>query len=252
MSQAGQFSHAPLEEVAFEISFFPKLKIVEKLADFQDRLATTYPQLGEEYAFRSPDAGRDSGIIDTMKKRFSLTNPEGTRAVRLSIISLNVVERKYESFNRLKDEIIQIWNWFCDTVKDIKAQRIGLRYINRLRIPLPCDLTKLQDITRLYFAPSRFENEEEIHVINQEATVKRKDTLLTIRSGILGVETDLQANNKQQLIYLLDYDSSFQLKGETVTSLDQKLDLLHDTVESQFLNDVLPSYKEYMETGQWK
>jgi hypothetical protein len=104
----------------------------------------------------------------------------------------------------------------------------------------------------LYFDHNRFEEEDEIHVISQEARVKRKDTLLTVRSGILGVEVDLQSGQKQQLVYLLDYDCALQFAAEPVTDLKQVLDKLHGTIEQQFLSDVLLPTKEFMETGKWE
>ena len=122
---------------------------------------------------------------------------------------------------------------------------MGLRYINKLKIPLndgPVDISKF---TKPYYDTEMLRSSE-IRAVHVEARITRKGKSLTIRSGIQGEST----NQERFLVYLLDYDC--YRGGENIKQEMRKLlSTLHSTIEKQFLADVEKSYKDYMIKGTW-
>jgi len=244
MTDGKTYSHPPLIEVAFEISFLPKIKVFSQISEFQDKIADAFPIIGE--GLPVTPFGKNEEIDKSLGRMLLFENELRTKLLRIKINSFNFVEKKYISFNHFQTECLDLWDKFCTNIGTFAVRRIGLRYINTLTFPLTDNIEGIKLFTKPYFDIKAF-TEDKIGSISIEARVKRKDKNLTIRSGIIGVnkETGL-------MDYLLDYDC-YQI-GDKIFDGDLKkyIDNYHSTIEEQFLSDIEEIYLIYMETGEWK
>lgn len=239
-----KFNYPPLKEVAYEVIFQPKLKIIEKLADFQDAIAGEYPHIGEEQLVPFPMPAQP--LSNNIRQRYVFENLERTRIIRVAIDRFNIVEKNYDSFISFSKELRKLWGVFIKEMGDIKAKRIGLRYINELKIPYSKGNANICKYVKPYYNEKMFKGQNIIGM-NIEARVQEHDESMTIRSGILRDET---IDSNRYLIYSLDYDCYQQ--GEKLPGNPTKqLKKYHDLIENRFLSDIEPSYKTYIETGDW-
>src|SRR5437588_5977100 len=83
--------HPPLSEVVFEINF-PRLFAVEnRIADYQQRVLSMYPESGDEFVLYLPPAvafgkaPKPEGNL-TPVRSFVFRNPQHSRIVRVSVV----------------------------------------------------------------------------------------------------------------------------------------------------------------------
>lgn len=246
MPKTKRFAYPPLEEVAFEITFLPKLKVIDKVSDFQDKIARSYPHISVEQLLPAIGPMEMQELKDRAALRYNFENAEKTSLLRVSVRNFNYVDKKYDSFAVFSKNVTDLWNKFKREMGPPAATRAGLRYINRLRIPLGDSAAKVSEFTKTYY-DSTMLPPSEIRTVKVEARIKRKGKLLTIRSGILGEDS---TDEGRFLVYLLDYDC-YQECDNGNLELNKLLKSLHSVIEAQFLADVEKPYKEFMDRGTW-
>lgn len=246
MPKLKKYAFPPLEEVAFEITFLPKLKVIDKISDFQDTIARSYPHISIEELFTTIGPMEVQQLKDRAALRYTFENAEKTSVLRVSVRNFNYVDKKYDSFAVFAKDVLDLWDKFTTEMGPPVATRAGLRYINKLKIPAGESPVRVSDFTKPYY-DSEMLSPSEISSVKVEARIERKGKLLTIRSGILGEES---TDKGRFLVYLLDYDC-YQECGSEVLDLNELLEPLHSVIEAQFLADVEKPYKEYMEKGDW-
>lgn len=235
MVQSEKFKCPLLSEVAFQISFHPKLKVNDSISRFQEELVDSYPRLERE-----PIPLDESNILYTFNTR------TGERFVRIAINNFNLVEKKYESFKSFSAETMRLWNLFVEHIGKVAIERIGLRYVNRLYLPFTKG-SKTSDFINNYYSEEKLIIEE-LQLLKQESLVFRKDRYLTIRAGIAG---KIIKDKKQHIVYILDYDC-FRNEDQVSNDISKHLDELHKTIEEQFLSDVGERVLSYMRSGTWE
>ncbi len=246
MPKTKKFAYPPLEEVAFEITFLPKLKVIDRISDFQDKIARSYPHVSVEQLMARIGPMGMQELKDRAALRYSFENSDRTSLLRVSVQSFNYVDKSYDSFNVFSKNVTDLWAKFEKEMGRPTAIRVGLRYINKLRIPLSGRVAKVSEFTKPYY-DSTMLPPSEIRTVNVEARVKRKGKLLTIRSGIQGEDS---TDDGRFLVYLLDYDC-YQESDNIKLELNKLLNSLHSVIEAQFLADVEKPYKKFMDRGSW-
>lgn len=246
MPRTKKFAYPPLEEVAFEVTFLPKLKVIDRLPDFQDKIARAYPHVSVEELLAAIGPMPMQELKDRSALRYSFENAEKTSLLRVSVRNFNYVDKKYDSFAVFSKNVTDLWAKFEKEMGRPTAIRVGLRYINKLRIPLSGKVAKVSEFTKPYY-DSTMLPPSEIRTVNVEARVKRKGELLTIRSGIQGEDS---TDDGRFLIYLLDYDCYLE-SDHIRLELKKVLSSLHSVIEARFLADVEKPYKEFMDRGTW-
>jgi uncharacterized protein (TIGR04255 family) len=234
------FKYAPLSEVAFEISFLPKLKIVDEIANFQDAISKEYPGI------EMHEQLRPSG--DTLESKyrqvFQFQAPDKKRFVRVAATSFNLVDTSYVSFQNYSAEVMRLWSIFKKCSGTVRETRIGLRYVNKLKIPVSKSSLEIVKYVHPYFDQEKFQGWD-LGIIRQEARSRRSNVGLTVRSGIAGY-----AEDGTVALYILDYDC--YCEKDTITGgVRSHLNRFHTTIEKQFLDDVKEPYLAYMRTGNW-
>jgi len=94
------------------------VKVMFELSDKGSVPASTAPENGPDgYLFRSP---KENKIVQT----------------RLDGFTFNKL-RPYENWDVFRSEAHKLWELFCKITKTSRVEKIALRYINRIEIPMP-------------------------------------------------------------------------------------------------------------------
>lgn len=239
MAKNEQFAFPPLVEVAFEITFAPRLKVREKLSDFQDKIVKDYPSFEAELP---PITG--ASLPENLQERYKFQTTSAKRFIRVAIDRFNIVEQQYASFQSFSGEVLKKWGILDQLIGPITPTRIGLRYVNKLLIRSRKDSFNLNKYVKPYHDTGKFEDDD-VASVRQEARILRDGCHLSIRSGIAGYE-----EQPSSLVYILDYDC--YREGEEIRgTIQAQLKKLHSIIETQFLNDLKDPYIKYMRTGKW-
>lgn len=253
-SKAGSrpLKHAPLVQVAFEVNFPNSFAVETGIAAYQQRIGGLYPHSSAEYIVRLPSAvafgkppQQQSGSELTPMRSFVFRNATGSRTVRVSVVNFTLLVTDYLHFDEYVSSLAATFGPAIEIFQLHKVERIGLRYINQIPIPMdgprqygkyvrsPLNADALSGNTL-----SNFLTEV---VLDLGGTKK-----LTIRSGLLP-----QQGDKSDQMYLLDFDcyslgGSVPLPGDNLKKL---LEQYHDGIESEFIKAVTDKYWKYMAEG---
>lgn len=234
MDQSEKFKYPNLSEVAFQVSFHPKLKVNDCISSFQEDIVGTYPNLV-----------REANAMDAPNMMYVFNTRTASRFVRIAINNFNLVEKEYKSFESFSGEALKLWNIFIGRIGEVAIERIGLRYVNRLSLPFAKG-AKTSDFINNYYSEEKLEIDE-LQLLKQESLVFRKDRFLTIRAGIAG---KIMKDNTEHIVYILDYDC-FRNEDQVSNDISKHLSDLHQTIEIQFLSDVGDRVLSYMRSGKW-
>src|SRR4030067_3582542 len=132
-TQGKTFKHPPLKQVAFEINFDIVLKIEQQIALYQDMIRTRLPIYDPEVEVSTvPEVFKP----DLGKKYFVFRNKEKTKTLRASSSNFNYIVDDYSNFASYINDVISYSTDFCKTYEITTFNRMGLRYINNLDIPM--------------------------------------------------------------------------------------------------------------------
>lgn len=243
--------HPPLSEVAFEISFPRQFLVENKIAEYQKEVEKDYPHSSDEFIVRLPPvvafgkAPRQDTSGLTPVRSFVFQNPDGSRKIKLSVVNLNFLVTNYKDFEDYKNALLPVLSSGFKIFQLNRVERIGLRYINKISVPIECGVHGYQDYVRSAIDLSPFTDKQLIHFLTEvrlEVGTQRK---FTVRGGLVPADSD--APNR---IYLLDLDCYSE---EAVTAIEQDLPTMleefHDLIEAQFIQSVTEKYRNYMEKG---
>jgi uncharacterized protein (TIGR04255 family) len=139
-----QFKNPPIQEALLDIqvTLSPDLKL-ETLKGFHEGLETRFPEMQErvswEQGFQIAGAGETQAIR-------SSRSVDGYLFVSKSEGKVVQARRDGFTFNKLKpysnwetfnSEARELWGRYVSLVHPISVQRIALRYLNRISLPLP-------------------------------------------------------------------------------------------------------------------
>lgn len=127
------FANAPLAYVACEVRFplAPSLTGEESLTSFATAFADTLPI--PEVASFVPSPEMDAGDGPERQLRF-LDKPR-TASVAVTRRSVSVEATHYEGWDSFKPRVLQAIEATTEIARIVGVERIGLRYINEIRVP---------------------------------------------------------------------------------------------------------------------
>jgi len=226
------FPNPPLVEVAFEVRFAPLLKVERQLPEFQEHIASEYPMLGEEQR-----------KVDNQKvKSFEFKTTDQGKTIRISLRSFSFLSQKYEKFERYKEELTGHLESFCDSVGVKKVTRVGLRYINNIRLSAQNGSYPVSKFVRPLIDTERIDLESLLN-LQMQVTLQLELNQFSIRTGLFPLPTE--TSDVPSAIYLLDYDC-YVLRESDLSEITDLLDQFHDHIQRQFLQDLTPTYIEIM------
>ncbi len=138
------FPNAPIIEAILDIRVIlaPGVSI-EVFDGFYETIKPKYPLRKNKMHFEAsfnlgPKGALVEKKIDTLEG-YLFDSKEGRIVqARLNGFTLNKL-RPYQNWASMKQEAKELWNLYWSITKPLKISRIGLRFINRIEIPLPID-----------------------------------------------------------------------------------------------------------------
>lgn len=154
------FPNAPITEALLDIrAVLPQEVDLKKLLAFHDSIKEIFPEKQERVSFEagfqiSPEGAT---VFPTSKKPdgyfFRSSNENKIVQVRLDGFTFNKL-KPYGKWEVFRDEARELWKLYCQTTNPVKITRLGLRYINRIEIPLPISDFKEYILTTPEIAPN--------------------------------------------------------------------------------------------------
>lgn len=237
----------PLREVAFEINFAPHLRVEDKIADFQDEIKADFPNYVPEIVLRLPVGAplpsrrREEQPVQPIKTHTFVTL-DGQRTLKVSTVNLNLLVLNYLHFDDYLSSASKGLNAALDKFQLREIFRIGLRYINFIKVQRVDGYFNFKKYVRPFLTDEIEKNTDTFLVEVSELHESKK---LTIRTGLPEFSADSEGRD-----YLLDFDC-FSDRKQTLGPIGPILTDFHDTIEQRFHKAVTEGYLNYMRTGQW-
>ena len=233
------FLRHPIQSVACEVRFAPKLGLLTKIDEIQEYLASSYAEVGREEL-----TSQNAPTVIT----YVFSNTAIGRAVKVTEDKFAVVTTNYVSYEEFIGEVTRLIVWIVKSFKINDFTRVGLRYVNSIRVPSVGGKFSLTDYVRPYVNLKAF-GAVMPGGFGCEVATRNKDCTLVVRSLF-------HQQSLEEAVYLLDYDAFMGDKnngGEStvsVRSIGAVLDVLHHSIQLEFLNHITEHFKEMMRSTQ--
>lgn len=137
-----RFRNAPIVEALLDIhvSFSSPINL-DQLARFHEPIRDRYPIRQEQVLWEMQFAGQGGAIQQAVKSQprgLMFKSEDGRRIVqaRRDGFTFNWL-KPYDRWEALRDESRPLWEHYVEMFHPARITRLGLRYINRLELPLP-------------------------------------------------------------------------------------------------------------------
>jgi len=137
-----RFPNAPIVEAVLDIqASFAHPPEVGRLAMFHEHIRDRYPamepRVSWEFDFQVVEGGPRQGL-KRGPEGFGFKSSTGQRLlqVRQNGLTLNWL-KPYDTWAAFRDEARPHWERYCDLYHPESVTRLGLRYVNRIDLPLP-------------------------------------------------------------------------------------------------------------------
>ena len=243
--------YPPLSEVVVEINFPRSFAVENRIADYQAQVSKVYPSPGDEFVLYLPPAvtfgkpPKPEGSNLTPVRTFVFQNLEASRIVRVSVVHLSLLVSDYRHFKDYKDALMAALEPVIKIFQLSSLERVGLRYINRIPIPVRPGELHYQDYVHAPIDPSVFLPHQLSGFLTEVSVDLDGKKKLTIRNGLLPRRAE-----QSTLTYLLDLDCS---SSESVSASGRELGSLlneyHEVIEGEFQRAMTDRYWNYMTNG---
>jgi uncharacterized protein (TIGR04255 family) len=244
--------HPPLSEVAFEVNFPNSFAVETGIADYQRRVEALYPNSGAEYVVRLPSGAafgkpskQDSTGLKPMRS-FVFQTMNSARIVRVSVVNFTLQVTDYLHFEDYKSALVAALMPAIEIFHLHGMERIGLRYVNQIKIPNEEAEIRYKEFVRSPIDASAFSSHTPTNFLTEVSMDLEGAKKLTIRSGLLPPQADSATRT-----YLLDLDcysvGNVIVSGDGLTKL---LDDYHEAIEAEFIHVVTDKYWKYMAEGK--
>lgn len=143
MTEAEHLPHAPIVEAVLDIStVLPKTINQDELASLQSKLGQAYPtkQIRTEWTGQVEFKPNQQPVTKTSSSPagYLFSSGDGKQVVQARKDGFGFSRLKpYQDWQSLSAEARKLWKLYAGLLKPEKVTRFGLRYINRLDLPLP-------------------------------------------------------------------------------------------------------------------
>lgn len=140
------FTNAPITEALLDIQVtLADASVFQTLEPFCDAISSEYPNRRFRKEWRteisvSDDRGPftvspEGGVVG-----YLLTSADGSQVVQARVNGFTFSRlRPYQDWGRMQSEARRLWEIYLDVAAPQSIERIALRYINRLELPLPLE-----------------------------------------------------------------------------------------------------------------
>lgn len=139
-----KFRHAPITEAVLELKTKnPPETTLETLSSIYEDIHDTYPTKTSRVSFKAGfkiEEGKSPIVFEPTGDPigYSFTSSNGKQIIQ-ALTHGFVFSRlnPYDGWETFRDEAYKLWNCYKQRANPKSITRIGLRYINRIQIPLP-------------------------------------------------------------------------------------------------------------------
>jgi uncharacterized protein (TIGR04255 family) len=143
MATPRHLSHAPITEAIIDCRIkAPARFSVDAFQALKDKIGDDYPKVEEQRGFEAEVKIERGQLSQSAKQRgmvgliFRSKNDENVSQFRIDGFTFSRL-KPYTSWEQIFPEAFRLWKMYLDLVSPEFVLRIAVRYINRLRIPLP-------------------------------------------------------------------------------------------------------------------
>ncbi len=153
MSSTGNsYNRPPITESVIEIRFKDPLAYgtIERL---RDRLSASFPAVEaiKGFSFQLLEPTAEQMQVQSAVEAFKLTDADGTRIVILGLQHITFSRlAPYPGWQAFRDNAKSLWKLHRKAVGPLGVSRIGLRYVNRMDLPLTEKLIQLENFVSVY------------------------------------------------------------------------------------------------------
>ncbi len=155
------FPNAPITEAVLDITAkLPDRKDLNIFDEFQENIKDRFGNRKTKHSFQakfrfSPGKDEAPPIVPKDKiEGYLFHSKNGNKIVQAKLdgFTFNKLQ-PYENWNKFHSEARELWGLYSKIAKPISIDRIALRYINRIEIPLPFDDFSEYILTNPQIAP---------------------------------------------------------------------------------------------------
>ncbi len=135
---------APITEALIDLRVkLPDETGLARLGEFKDAVADAYPGSRERRRLHGQltFSGEDAPVLSAQVEGpdgYILTSADGMQVVQGRLDGFTFSRLKpYENWERLRDSAKSLWMKYRETARPVSVERLAVRYINRLELPLP-------------------------------------------------------------------------------------------------------------------
>ncbi|VAW80468.1 hypothetical protein MNBD_GAMMA14-337 [hydrothermal vent metagenome] len=146
MIEKRHLPHAPIKEALIDIQVaFPQKVTVEALNSRYAQIADRYPkhetlQRGE-FGLHNEDGQPATVTIGHAVAGYRYSSEDGCRVAQFRVDGFTFSQLEpYNTWEEMRDEAARLWEVYVDAVSPDPITRVGTRYINVLKLPLPAEL----------------------------------------------------------------------------------------------------------------
>lgn len=139
MTSRKHYSKAPIVEAVIDLRCeFAAEQSLQDLGRVQELLSADFP-LREDYFEFKAQITPTTGLTSEQKAMgFRLLTKERTRIVGIGISGFTYSWlAPYDRWESLRNEAFRIWRIYSSITNPLKVNRVGVRFVNRLDLPLP-------------------------------------------------------------------------------------------------------------------
>jgi uncharacterized protein (TIGR04255 family) len=232
----------PLQLVVAQVQFPPILGLVEPrlLSQFQEAIRDDYPRLSrvETVEVSVGPGGLEARPSPSLSWAFE--DSSQTWRVVIDANSLSLETRKYDEYPELRRRLLVLVGTLVDVANPTERTRLGLRYVNHIRIDDATGIDALRPLFRSELfglaAPPDIAPEDAIKHSLGETRFADDEGQLVARYGYVVGGQDLEGKPSRLPTFLLDIDH-FDVRIRTSLSMDEigtQLDDFHEGIYRVF------------------
>ncbi len=146
MSAGSHYPNAPIREAIIDIRVrLPEEATIADLARFNEPYRDIYPERFDTGVseLRFEAGGRPDGLVRDRTTGSAFASRDGRQVVQARLDGFAFSRLwPYERWEPFRDEARRLWRDYRDRFRPRSVTRLGVRYINRLDLPLPADLKR--------------------------------------------------------------------------------------------------------------
>jgi uncharacterized protein (TIGR04255 family) len=224
------FPKPSVSEVACEIRFAPRLRVIPEIWRIQEELAESYPEVMEETITQA-----DARLLQT----FVFANSSVKKTIRVSQENFAFITNTYSSFEDFKSEGLARVFAFAEKFDVSSFKRVGLRYVNNIALEGNDQIGLLRRFVNVPIDLDRFDVSKIDQFLTEFRLKAGRGHRITIRGAFI------QIPNAADARFILDLDC-YSLELAPREKLASLLDEFHHEIQTQFLNHITNEYKEVM------